>query len=192
MPNHDKEWHYMHSHRLNQGAPPAERETKFRLQEKRRNLKNEIKEVKAVKLQSECYEIDDEQIRNVVDLRVDDVLICNQCVKILKAVLTCETKLKNLLNNIKKSASPQFIEFAKNLQTVVELDEDEYPAIHTITEKCPTTTKKMTLHALTSSKSGCTPRGKRNRISTPSKGLEIAKTIVKVSRDTKLYLNVHE
>ncbi|CAC5390761.1 unnamed protein product [Mytilus coruscus] len=142
--------------------------------EKRRNLKKEIKEVNAVKILSECYEIDEEQIRNVVDIRVDDVFICNQCVITLKAVFTCKTKLKNLLNNVKKSASPQFIEFANNLQTVVDQDEDEdedeYPAVNTITEKCPTTTKKRALHALTPSKSGCTPRGKRNRFSTPSKG----------------------
>ncbi|XP_071136764.1 uncharacterized protein [Mytilus edulis] len=144
--------------------------------EKRRNLKNEIKEVNAVKILSECYEIDEEQIRNVVDLRVDDVFICNQCVITLKAVFTCETKLKNLVNNIKKSASPQFIEFANKFQTVVDQDEDEYPAINTIekcpstTEKCPTTTKKRALHAITPSKSGCTPRGKRNRFLTPSKG----------------------
>ncbi|VDI70149.1 Hypothetical predicted protein [Mytilus galloprovincialis] len=124
----------------------------------------------------ECYEIDEAQIRHVVDLRVDDVFICNQCVITLKAVFTCETKLKNLLNNIKKSASPQFIEFANKFQTVVDQDEDEYPAINTIekcpstTEKCPTTTKKRALHAITPSKSGCTPRGKRNRFSTPSKG----------------------
>ena len=69
--------------------------------EKRRSLKNEIKEVNAVKILSECYEIDVEQIRNVVDLRVDGVFICNQCVINLKAVFTCETELKNLLNNIK-------------------------------------------------------------------------------------------